>query len=92
MLQYRSNENSVIFSLINGDKKSFKLKCLDATKAIYCSCVHGPWFGHIPANSNQNTNSSGIAVTNCVYKHLFYANNLLEAGSILALDHNISKY
>jgi len=91
---YATDDNSYIFSLINKDNKPLKLKCPDASKAIYCSSKYGPVFGYgagirILNNSNQIPgNFSYLGCTSCVYKHPYYADNSIEANSFLAGSHS----
>jgi hypothetical protein len=86
----KTDNNSYIFSLINKDNKPLKLKCSDASKAVYCSTDYGPIFGlgpgiRISNNSNQNKKSiSNLGITSGVYKHPYYADDSLEAKSFLA--------
>ncbi len=90
----KTDKNSFIFSLINKDNKPLKLKCLNASKAIWCGTDYGPIFGEDPVirisnNSNQNTESiSDFGISSVVYKHPYYAENSLEAKSFLAGSRN----
>jgi hypothetical protein len=90
----KTDNNSYIFSLINKDNKPLKLKCPDASRAVYCSTDYGPIFGYGPGirihnNSNQNKESiSNLGITSGVYKHPNYAENSLEAQSFLAGSRN----
>jgi hypothetical protein len=86
---WKTDKNSFIFSLINKDNKSLKIKCPDASKAISCHSNYGPLFGYGPAfqisnNSNNRENFSFLGITSCIYKHPYYPDNSLEAESFLA--------
>jgi hypothetical protein len=86
----KTDDNSYIFSLINKDNKPLKLKCPDATRALFCSRIYGPIFGVATAilifdNSNMNSNSSSkLGITGSIYKHPYYDDDSLEAKSFLA--------
>jgi hypothetical protein len=87
---YATDDNSYIFSVVNKDNKSLKLKCPDPKYAIVCNSEYGPIFGYYAAflisnNSNQNIASmSYIGNAKSVYKLPSYADNSLEAMSFLA--------
>ena len=65
-----------------------KLKCPDASKAIFCASDCGPIFGsgsafQISNNSNNKENFSLLGITSCIYKHPYYPDNSFEAKSFL---------
>ena len=95
---FKTDKNFFVFSLINKHNKPLKLRSSDATKGISCRSNFGPTFGYGPAfrisdNSNENTESlSNLGITTNIFKHPYYADNLLEAQSFLAGTKNRSVY
>ncbi len=87
---FKTDKNFFVFSLINKHNKPLKLRSSDATKGISCRSNFGPSFGYGPAfrisdSSNENTESlSNLGITTNIFKHPYYADNLLEAQSFLA--------
>ncbi len=90
--EYTTNHNSFIYSLINKDKKSFKvMNSPNGAHSIYSKSDYGPTFGgghdfYIASDSNSNLKSySNLGHT---FKHQDYPNNTEKAKSILAGSYN----
>ena len=93
--EYFTDPNAFIFSLINEEKKSFKVFCPDGGKhAIGCHPSWGPTFGlnarsdiHIADNSNTSylyTNRTSVCDLGNTYKHPDYPVGTEKAKKILA--------
>ena len=83
----KTDPNGFLFSLINRDKKPFKIK-IDTNQsqnAIYCDSRFGPQFGYdIHIASNANTTKDSYSNLSYFYKHPQYAFGTKEAKLLLA--------
>ena len=94
---YKADTKAFLFSLINNDNKSCKLKIAEPLKAIYCHKQAGPTFGAsslIPDNSIANkadilifsnsNKSNNFACLTSSSKHSLYVSGTIEVDLFLA--------
>jgi len=80
-----------IFSLVNTEKRPFKVMCANSTYAIDCDSYGGPLFGvghDIHISSDSNSNQTSYSNFGCTYKHADYQYGTERAKSILAGSYN----
>lgn len=86
--KYYSDKSAFIFSLVNRDRKPFKVKTKEnSTCAIYCDAAWGPSFGggsDLAICGNSNTIQKSYSDFSLTYKHPGYAYETNAARSILA--------
>jgi hypothetical protein len=88
--RFAHDAHAYIFSLKNGKNKPFRVKCLDASEAIYCAKDFGPCFGYddIKISSMASANTESLSGFGYTYEHDDYPFDSDEANSILAGSKN----
>lgn len=89
--EYSEDGNAFIFSLVNKDKRPFRVMCSETTKAVFGGAENGPTFGagaDLVIATNSNVNKKSGTNFGCSYSHGDYPYRTAQAKSILAGSYN----
>ena len=89
--EYLEDVNAFIFSLVNKEKRPFKVVCSDASKAAFGGVDNGPTFGagaDLVVASNSNVNKKSGTNFGCSYSHADYPYRSEKAKAVLAGSYN----
>ena len=83
---YKNDPNALLFSLVNREDNPLLMKCIDPSKAIFCSPENLPVFGRrdLVIRSNSNISNESYSNLGSSFKHPEHAYQSNEARSFLA--------
>ena len=83
---YKNDPNAFMFSLLNKEEEPMVMKCIDPTRAIFCSTDNGPVFGRrdLVLRSNSNLSVESYSNLGSSFKHPTHVFQSNEARNFLA--------